>query len=142
MDAIRDTEKKILMLGDGKNNPELLRQKIQDIENGMANLLTLASQSFHGDEFEKTFREMTEEKARLTERLQQAEKDLESEQIQHMKLDSILKSTDIDLIPPTEFDDFFIRRIVEQVTILSNEKIEVRFIGGFSKVGDIPKNEK
>ena len=142
MDAIRDTEKKILMLGDGKNNPELLRQKIQDIKNGMANLLTLASQSFHGDEFEKTFREMTEEKARLTERLQQAEKDLEGEQIQHMKLDSILKSTDIDLIPPTEFDDFFIRRIVEQVTILSNEKIEVRFIGGFSKVGDIPKNEK
>ena len=59
-----------------------------------------------------------------------------------LKLDSILKSTDIDLIPPTEFDDFFIRRIVEQVTILSNEKIEVRFIGGFSKVGDIPKNEK
>ena len=108
----------------------------------MANLLTLASQSFHGDEFEKIFREMTEEKARLTERLQQAEKDLEGEQIQHMKLDSILKSTDIDLIPPTEFDDFFIRRIVEPVTILSNEKIEVRFIGGFSKVGDIPKNEK
>ena len=27
---------------------------------------------------------------------------------------------------------------VEQVAILSKDKIEVRFIGGFSKVGDIP----
>lgn len=44
----------------------------------------------------------------------------------------------IDIVELTEFDDTFIRRIVEQVTILSKDKIEVRFIGGFSKVGDIP----
>ena len=43
-----------------------------------------------------------------------------------------------DISGVTEFDDTFIRRIVEQVTILSKDKIEVRFIGGFSKVGDIP----
>lgn len=51
---------------------------------------------------------------------------------------SILKAIDIDIVELTEFDDTFIRRIVEQVTILSKDKIEVRFIGGFSKVGDIP----
>ena len=50
----------------------------------------------------------------------------------------ILKAIDIDIVELTEFDDTFIRRIVEQVTILSKDKIEVRFIGGFSKVGDIP----
>ena len=54
------------------------------------------------------------------------------------QLDDILKAIDIDIVELTEFDDTFIRRIVEQVTILSKDKIEVRFIGGFSKVGDIP----
>ena len=37
----------------------------------------------------------------------------------------------------SEFDDGFIRRVVEQVTVLSAEQIEVRFVGGFSKVGEI-----
>lgn len=56
----------------------------------------------------------------------------------YFEKEHILKAIDIDIVELTEFDDTFIRRIVEQVTILSKDKIEVRFIGGFSKVGDIP----
>lgn len=54
------------------------------------------------------------------------------------QIDRILEAVNIDDTNLTEFDDDFIRRIVEQVTVLSKDKIEVRFIGGFSKVGDIP----
>lgn len=82
---------------------------------------------------------MAEEKARLTEQLKQAESDAETDHRHQKKLDDILKAINIDIVELTEFDDTFIRRVVEQVTILSKDKIEVRFIGGFSKVGDIPK---
>ena len=81
---------------------------------------------------------MSEEKARLAEQLKQAEEDATTDAKHQKQLDDILKAIDIDIVELTEFDDMFIRRIVEQVTILSKDKIEVRFIGGFSKVGDIP----
>ena len=83
-------------------------------------------------------KEMTEEKARLAEQLKQAEEDATTDAKRQKQLDDILRAIDIDIVELTEFDDTFIRRIVEQVTILSKDKIEVRFIGGFSKVGDIP----
>ena len=81
---------------------------------------------------------MTEQKARLAEQLKQAEEDATTDEKRQKQLDNILKAIDVHIVSLTEFDDTFIRRIVEQVTILSKDKIEVRFIGGFSKVGDIP----
>ena len=136
--AVREAQKKIILFEDAKNNPEVIRQRMQDIDHGMANLLTLAAQSSQIELFEKKFKEMTEEKARLTEQLKQAEEDATTDAKRQKQLDDILKAIDIDIVELTEFDDTFIRRIVEQVTILSKDKIEVRFIGGFSKVGDIP----
>lgn len=105
----------------------------------MANLLIMASQSSQTELFENKFNEMTDKKARLTEQLHQVEEDATADAKRQKQLDDILKAIDIDIVELTEFDDTFIRRIVEQVTILSKDKIEVRFIGGFSKVGDIPK---
>ena len=137
-EAVREAQKKIILFEDAKNNPEVIRQRMQDIDHGMANLLTLAAQSSQIELFEKKFKEMTEEKARLTEQLKQAEEDATTDAKRQKQLDDILKAIDIDIVELTEFDDTFIRRIVEQVTILSKDKIEVRFIGGFSKVGDIP----
>ena len=137
-EAVREAQKKIILFEDAKNNPEVIRQRMQDIDHGMANLLTLAAQSSQIELFEKKFKEMTEEKARLTEQLKQAEEDPTTDARRQKQLDDILKAIDIDIVELTEFDDTFIRRIVEQVTILSKDKIEVRFIGGFSKVGDIP----
>lgn len=138
-EAVREAQKKIILFEDAKNNPEVIRQRMQDIDHGMANLLTLAAQSSQIELFEKKFKEMTEEKAGLAEQLKQAEEDATTDAKRQKQLDDILKAIDIDIVELTEFDDTFIRRIVEQVTILSKDKIEVRFIGGFSKVGDIPK---
>ena len=137
-EAVREAQKKIILFEDAKNNPEVICQRIQDIDHGMANLLTLAAQSSQTELFEKKFKEMTEEKARLAEQLKQAEENATTDAKRQKQLDDILKAIDIDIVELTEFDDTFIRRIVEQVTILSKDKIEVRFIGGFSKVGDIP----
>ena len=97
-----------------KERLENMKQKVA----GMANLLTLAAQSSQIELFEKKFKEMTEEKARLTEQLKQAEEDATTDAKRQKQLDDILKAIDIDIVELTEFDDTFIRRIVEQVTIL------------------------
>ena len=68
--------------------------------------------------FENKFKEMTDEKARLTEQLHQVEEDAITDVKRQKQLNDILKAIDIDVVELTEFDD--------------------TFIGGFSKVGDIP----
>lgn len=133
VEAIREAQKNIILFENVKNNPETIRQQIQDIDYGMANLLIMASQSSQTELFENKFKEMTDEKARLTEQLHQVEEDVITDVKRQKQLDDILKTIDIDVVELTEFDDTFIRRIVEQVTILSKDQIEVRFIGGFSK---------
>lgn len=136
--AVQSIQKKILLFEETKNNPMAIRQQIEDIDHSMANLLTLASQSEKLELFESKFKEMTEQKSCLTAKLEQAEKNAEVSQEKQAQIDRILEAVNIDDTNLTEFDDDFIRRIVEQVTVLSKDKIEVRFIGGFSKVGDIP----
>lgn len=38
----------------------------------------------------------------------------------------------------TEFNDDFIRRIIEQVTVLSATQIRIRFVGGYEQDADLP----
>ena len=101
-EAVREAQKKIILFEDAKNNPEVIRQRMQDIDHGMANLLTLAAQSSQIELFEKKFKEMTEEKARLTEQLKQAEEDATTDAKRQKQLDDILKAIDIDIVELTE----------------------------------------
>ena len=88
-EAVREAQKKIILFEDAKNNPEVIRQRMQDIDHGMANLLTLAAQSSQIELFEKKFKEMTEEKARLTEQLKQAEEDATTDAKRQKQLDDL-----------------------------------------------------
>ena len=97
-EAVREAQKKFILFEDAKNNPEVIRQRIQDINHGMANLLTLAAQSFQTELFEKKFKEMTEEKAGLAEQLKQAEEDATTDAKRQKQLDDILKAIDIDIV--------------------------------------------
>lgn len=38
----------------------------------------------------------------------------------------------------TEFNDDFIRRIIEQVTVLSATQIRIRFVGGYEQDANLP----
>jgi hypothetical protein len=37
----------------------------------------------------------------------------------------------------TEFQDDFIRRVIEQVTVVDKDRIQVRFVGGFEVEGRV-----
>ena len=130
--AIQDVQKKVLFIGEPKENPETIRQKIQHIDQEMSTLLVFAAQSEKAELFEERFKAMTREKTELAEKL----KELEISESIHVEKSQPVTVEDLSL---SEFDENFIRRVVEQVTVLSTEQIEVRFVGGFSKVGEIPK---
>ena len=131
--VIQDVQKRLLFIGKPKDSSETIRQKIQHIEQEMSSLLVFAAQSEKTEQFEERFKAMTREKAELSEKL----KELETSQSPYEEIGQTVATEDI---PLWEFDESFIRRIVEQVTVLSSEQIEVRFVGGFSKVGEIPKS--
>lgn len=132
LQAMQAAEKKVLFIGEQKEDPEAIRRKIQHIEQEMGSLLVFAAQSEKMEMFEERFKAMTKEKTELTEKLQQLE-------AQAPACEEKGKRVEAENLSLSEFDDDFIRRVVEQVTVLSAEQIEVRFVGGFSKVGEIPK---
>lgn len=82
------------------------------------------------ERFEERFKAMTREKVELAEKLEKLEASVRQEKSRSMEVASPSLS---------EFDEDFIRRVVEQVTVISESRIEVRFVGGFSKVEEIPK---
>ena len=132
LQAMQAAEKKVLFIGEQKEDPEAIRRKIQHIEQEMGSLLVFAAQSEKMEMFEERFKAMTKEKTELTEKLQQLEAQAPAREEKGKRVEA-------ENLSLSEFDDDFIRRVVEQVTVLSAEQIEVRFVGGFSKVGEIPK---
>ena len=105
-------------------------REIQRIEQEMSSLLVFAAQSEKMERFEERFKAMTREKVELAEKLEKLEASVRQEKSRSMEVASPSLS---------EFDEDFIRRVVEQVTVISESRIEVRFVGGFSKVEEIPK---
>ena len=128
--VIQDAQKRLHFIGKPKDSPETIRQKIQHIEQEMSSLLVFAAQSEKTEQFEERFKAMTREKAELSEKL----KELEASQSPYEEIGQTVATEDVLL---WEFDESFIRRIVVQVTVLSSGQIEVRFVGGVSKVGEI-----
>ena len=128
--AVQAARTKVLFIGKQKEDPEVIRQRIQRIEQEMSSLLVFAAQSEKMERFEERFKAMTREKVELAEKLEKLEASVRQEKSRSMEVASPSLS---------EFDEDFIRRVVEQVTVISESRIEVRFVGGFSKVEEIPK---
>ena len=60
----------MLFIGDQREDPEAIRQKIQHIEQEMGRLLVFAAQSEKMEMFEERFKAMTKEKTELAEKLE------------------------------------------------------------------------
>ena len=122
----------MLFIGEQKEDPEAIRQKIQHIEQEMGSLLVFAAQSEKMEMFEERFKAMTKEKTELAEKLQQLEAQAPDQEEKG-------KLVEAEILSLSEFDENFIRRVVEQATVLFGSRIEVRFVGGFSKARKILK---
>lgn len=136
--ALKEAEKQFILYEDAKQNPAPLLKRMQEIDIEMSNLLLLATHSQNEDQFDNKFRSLTQEKAELQSRLDEITESVSSDQHRQKQIEEIFGAITLELMDLTEFDDDFIRRIVQQITVLSAEKIEVRFLGGYCQIGDIP----
>lgn len=87
-------------------------------------------------------RQLSEEKVTLAKQLQEQCSNQTADKIrayqEQQALVTLSSEENLDL---TEFHEDFIRRVIEQVTVLSKDRILVRFVGGFEVEGKIIYNE-
>lgn len=140
VDTIKEAERELLLYDDAECNPELLFQRIREIDQEMANLLALVSQSDHPELWDSKFMELSEEKRVLQTQLDTISQQSASNQHRQQQLNTIFSSLDEIYADPDftiDYSEELARRIIEQVTVLSKDKIEVRFVGGFVKEQEI-----
>ena len=107
---------------------------IDEIETTMTSLLELAARNDAAELCEAKFKELTQEKKHLLERLQEVRQRLDADQEKQYEIQRLMQAIDADTVDISEFSDDLVRRIVERVTVLSKDEIEVRFVGGYSKI--------
>lgn len=105
----------------------------------MSALVKIVAQGGDSDFYAAKLRQLSEQKMELTNQLQEVQKKKMANQAQEYQYQQALiyinKEESLNL---TEFNDDFIRRIIEQVTVLSATQIRIRFIGGYEQDAYLP----
>lgn len=83
-------------------------------------------------------RQLSEQKVELTRQLRESQQKHQEGKLkatqQQRALIALSGEESLDL---TEFQDDFIRRVIEQVTVVGKDRILVRFVGGFEVEGRV-----
>ena len=132
--AVQGVQRKLLLFAGEPVGPAGLQQRIDEIETTMTSLLELAARNDAAELCEAKFKELTQEKKHLLERLQEVRQRLDADQEKQYEIQRLMQAIDADTVDISEFSDDLGRRIVERVTVLSKDEIEVRFVGGYSKI--------
>lgn len=103
----------------------------------MSSLLELVMNSETPEIYDGKFKSLSDEKAALQQKLDSMTKQAEADIRNRKQIEKLLGEITESEVQLTDYNDEFIRRVVEQVTVLSATQIEVRFVGGYSKVGSI-----
>ena len=75
----------------------------------------------------------------LTNRLQEVRKKKMANQAQEYQYQqALIYINNEENLNLTEFNDDFIRRIIEQVTVLSATQIRIRIVGGYEQDANLP----
>lgn len=87
-------------------------------------------------------RQLSEEKVTLAKQLQERCSNQTADKIRaYQEQQALVTLSSEESLDLTEFHEDFIRRVIEQVTVLSKDRILVRFVGGFEVEGKIIYNE-
>ena len=134
---VRETEKNILIAESSGEDPTAMFERIRQIDQEMSSLLELVVNSDTPEIYDGKFKSLSDEKAALQKKLDSMTKQAEADSRSHKRLEKLLGEITESEVQLTDYNDEFIRRVVEQVTVLSATQIEVRFVGGYSKIGSI-----
>ena len=131
-EEVMQTEENILRYEGAAQDSRQLLDLIQEIDHQTSNLLLLVAHSEDASIYEGKFKALKEEKQALQtelERLQRTSQMDAEAQNRIQKVWDCIQNAPTDF---TQYDDDLVRRIVEQVIVYSQEKVVVKFVGGYS----------
>lgn len=110
-------------------NPNILESEIKELETEFDRLLILAVDE--NDILDYKLKQLSETIRKLNQQKKQLEQTAERSKATKSKVNEIMELISSEELDLTEYSDTLVYRIIEKVTVLSKEKIRIRFIGGF-----------
>lgn len=140
LQSLREVRDNLLAFPDTNASTFSLQQKIDQLQQEMAALVKIMAQGGDSQFYAAKLRELSEQKVKLARQLQESQQQQQEGKIRaYQEQQALIVLSNEDSLDLTEFHEDFIRRVIEQVTVLSKDRILVRFVGGFEVEGKIPK---
>ena len=132
MQNLRDVQENIILFSGSQVTPQSLEKQINKLEQEMSALVKIVAQGGDSDFYAAKLRQLSEQKMDLTRQLQELQKKkIENQALEYQYQQALIYINNGENLNLTEFNDDCIRRIIEQVTVLSASKIRIRFVGGY-----------
>ena len=140
LQSLREVRDNLLAFPDTNASTFSLQQKIDQLQQEMAALVKIMAQGGDSQFYAAKLRELSEQKVKLARQLQESQQQQQEGKIRaYQEQQALIVLSNEDSLDLTEFHEDFIRRVIEQVTVLSKDRILVRFVGGFEVEGKIPQ---
>ena len=132
---LRDVQENIILFSGNQITPQSLEKQIDKLQQEMSALVKIIAQGGDSEFYAAKLRQLSEQKMGLTSQLQEIQKKKMADQAQEYQYQqALLYINNEENLNLTEFNDDFIRRIIEQITVLSATQIRIRFVGGYEQV--------
>ena len=136
---LRDVQENIILFSGSQVTPQSLEKPIDKLQQEMSALVKIVAQGGDSDFYAAKLRQLSEQEMVLTSQLQEIQKKKIANQAQeHQYQQTLLYINNEENLNLTEYNDDFIRRIIEQVTVLSATQIRIRFVGGYEQDAYLP----
>ena len=137
--TLRDVQENIILFTGNQVTPQPLEKQIDKLQQEMSALVKIVAQGGDSDFYAAKLRQLSEQKMELTNQLQEVQKKKMANQAQEYQYQqALIYINNEENLNLTEFNDDFIRRIIEQVTVLSATQIRIRFVGGYEQDANLP----
>ena len=139
MQNLRDVQENIILFSGSQVTPQSLEKRINKLEQEMSALVKIVAQGGDSDFYAAKLRQLSEQKMDLTSQLQEIQKKkIENQALEYQYQQALIYINNEENMNLTEFNDDFIRRIIEQVTVLSASQIRIRFVGEYELDATLP----
>lgn len=136
---LRDVQENIILFSESPVTPQSLEKQIDKLQQEMSALVKIIAQGGDNDFYAAKLRQLSEQKMTLTSQLQEIQKKKIANQAQEYQYQqALLYINNEENLNLTEFNNDFIRRIIEQVTVFSATQIRIRFVGGYEQDAYLP----
>ncbi len=139
LENLRNVQENIILFSGNEVTPQSLENQINKLHQEMSALVKIVAQGGDSAFYANKLQQISEQKMTLTSKLQEIQQKKMANKVQeHQYQQALIYINNEENLNLTEFNDDFIRRIIEQVTVLSATQIRIRFVGGYEQDAYLP----